>query len=67
MCVAYPSLIITYLGQAAYLMVNPENVATTFYSCIPSPVYWPVSACKDRYCLLIYNSFVYVIACQTGG
>ena len=40
--VAYPSLGITYLGQAAYLMVNPDNYATTFYSCIPSPVYWPV-------------------------
>ena len=39
---AYPSLVITYLGQAAYLMVNPDNYATTFYSCIPSPVYWPV-------------------------
>ncbi len=42
MCVAYPSLIITYLGQAAYLMVHPENVSTTFYSSIPSPVYWPM-------------------------
>lgn len=40
--VAYPSLVITYLGQAAYLMVKPDNYATTFYSCIPSPVYWPV-------------------------
>jgi len=40
--VAYPSLVITYLGQAAYLMINPDNYATTFYACIPSPVYWPV-------------------------
>lgn len=40
--IAYPSLVITYLGQAAYLMVNPDNYATTFYSCIPGPVYWPV-------------------------
>lgn len=39
---AYPSLVITYLGQAAYLMINPDNYATTFYACIPSPVYWPV-------------------------
>ena len=42
LCVAYPSLVITYLGQAAYLMVNPDNYSTTFYACIPSPVYWPV-------------------------
>lgn len=40
--VAYPALVITYLGQAAYLMVNPQNYSTTFYSCIPTPVYWPV-------------------------
>ena len=40
--VAYPALVITYLGQAAYLMVNPQNYTTTFYSCIPTPVYWPV-------------------------
>ncbi len=40
--IAYPSLIITYLGQAAYLMVYPENYSTTFYSCIPTPVYWPM-------------------------
>ncbi len=39
---AYPALVITYLGQAAYLMVNPQNYSTTFYSCIPTPVYWPV-------------------------
>ncbi|CAL8468147.1 g7686 [Coccomyxa elongata] len=42
LCVAYPSLIITYLGQAAFLMVNPDSYSTTFYACIPSPVYWPM-------------------------
>lgn len=42
LCVAYPSLVITYLGQAAYLMINPDKYSTTFYACIPSPVYWPV-------------------------
>ncbi len=40
--VAYPSLIITYLGQAAFLMVNPDSYSTTFYASIPSPVYWPM-------------------------
>ena len=42
LCVAYPSLIITYLGQAAFLMVNPDSYSTTFYACIPRPVYWPM-------------------------
>lgn len=39
---AYPSLIITYLGQAAFLMVNPDSYSTTFYASIPSPVFWPM-------------------------
>jgi KUP system potassium uptake protein len=40
--IAYPALVITYLGQAAYLMINPDNYSTVFYSCIPTPVYWPM-------------------------
>ena len=27
--VAYPSLVITYFGQAAFLMANPEQVRST--------------------------------------
>jgi KUP system potassium uptake protein len=41
-CVVYPSVVITYLGQAAYLYQNPDDYANTFYASIPNPVYWPM-------------------------
>lgn len=41
-CIVYPSVLITYLGQAAFLMRNPESVPNTFYDSIPDPVYWPM-------------------------
>lgn len=40
--VAYPSLVLTYFGQASWLMHNPERYSTVFYSCVPAPVFWPV-------------------------
>ncbi|XP_047173759.1 potassium transporter 5-like [Vigna umbellata] len=36
-----PSIVIAYIGQAAYLRKFPDNVANTFYECIPGPLYWP--------------------------
>lgn len=44
MLVAYPSLIITYLGQAAWLLAFPEQVSSTFYASIPfgDGFYWVV-------------------------
>ncbi|KAK9835990.1 hypothetical protein WJX81_004040 [Elliptochloris bilobata] len=41
-CIAYPSLVITYLGQAAFLMANPDQVGSTFFACIPfgDGFYW---------------------------
>ncbi len=41
-CIVYPAVLITYLGQAAFLMNRPESVADTFYDAIPDPVYWPM-------------------------
>ncbi|KAK9803431.1 hypothetical protein WJX72_012393 [[Myrmecia] bisecta] len=41
-CVAYPCLMLTYLGQAAYLQIHPEHISTTFYKSIPHPVFWPM-------------------------
>lgn len=38
----YPSVVITYLGQAAYLWDHAEDVNNTFYASIPDPVYWPM-------------------------
>eukprot|EP01018_Ginkgo_biloba_P031856 Gb_04121 [translate_table: standard] len=38
----YPSLIITYSGEAAYLIKHPEHISEAFYKSIPHPVYWPM-------------------------
>jgi len=41
-CIAYPSLVITYFGQAAFLMANPDQVGSTFFASIPfgDGFYW---------------------------
>ncbi|KAA8533652.1 hypothetical protein F0562_030914 [Nyssa sinensis] len=38
----YPALILTYAGEAAYLIKHPNEISTTFYSSIPDTVYWPM-------------------------
>ncbi|XP_027152773.1 probable potassium transporter 17 [Coffea eugenioides] len=38
----YPSLVLTYAGQTAYLIRNPYDHQDGFYKFIPSPVYWPM-------------------------
>ncbi|KAL3727649.1 hypothetical protein ACJRO7_032395 [Eucalyptus globulus] len=40
--VVLPSIILAYFGQVAYLRKHTEDVASTFYSSIPKPVYWPM-------------------------
>ncbi|KAL2545741.1 Potassium transporter 1 [Forsythia ovata] len=38
----YPSLVLTYAGQTAYLIRHPNDHDDGFYKFIPSAVYWPV-------------------------
>ncbi|KAF5189589.1 Low affinity potassium transport system protein kup [Thalictrum thalictroides] len=38
----YPALVITYGGQGAFLIKNPDKISTAFYSSIPRPVFWPM-------------------------
>ncbi|CAK9229817.1 unnamed protein product [Sphagnum jensenii] len=38
----YPSLILTYAGQTAYLIKNPGDISDAFYKSIPHAVYWPM-------------------------
>jgi K+ transporter len=38
----YPCLVLTYLGQGAYLLVNPDQVSNLFWACLPRPVFWPM-------------------------
>ncbi|PIA63086.1 hypothetical protein AQUCO_00200839v1 [Aquilegia coerulea] len=38
----YPSLILTYAGQTAYLIKHPNDHDDGFYKFIPHTVYWPM-------------------------
>lgn len=38
----YPSLIISYAGETAYLVKHPEKISDAYYSSLPDPVYWPM-------------------------
>ncbi|XP_048131752.1 potassium transporter 10-like isoform X2 [Rhodamnia argentea] len=40
--VVFPSLLLAYSGQAAYLIKNPDHVLDVFYRSIPESIYWPV-------------------------
>ncbi|KAI3467831.1 hypothetical protein Pfo_024494 [Paulownia fortunei] len=39
--IVFPSLLMAYIGQAAYLSKFPNHVEHTFYDSIPGPLYWP--------------------------
>ncbi|XP_058212992.1 probable potassium transporter 17 isoform X1 [Rhododendron vialii] len=38
----YPSLVLTYAGQTAYLIKNPYDHDDGFFKFIPTPIYWPM-------------------------
>ncbi|CAL8097890.1 unnamed protein product [Prunus armeniaca] len=38
----YPSLVLTYAGQTAYLIRNPNDHDDGFYKFIPKTIYWPI-------------------------
>lgn len=38
----YPSLVLTYAGQTAYLIQNPNHHDDGFYKFIPTKIYWPM-------------------------
>ncbi|XP_057516471.1 potassium transporter 5-like [Amaranthus tricolor] len=40
--ITYPTLMITYSGQASFLRLHQNQVSNTFYDAIPGPLYWPV-------------------------
>ncbi|XP_060211966.1 potassium transporter 26-like [Lycium barbarum] len=40
--VVYPSLVLSYAGETAYLVRYPENINNAYYSSLPKPVYWPM-------------------------
>ncbi|KAL3690594.1 hypothetical protein R1sor_016903 [Riccia sorocarpa] len=38
----YPSVLLTYAGQTAYLIKNPSDHGEAFFKMIPKRVYWPM-------------------------
>ncbi|GMH27730.1 hypothetical protein Nepgr_029573 [Nepenthes gracilis] len=40
--VVFPSLLLAYSGQAAYLVNHTDHVFDAFYRSIPESIYWPV-------------------------
>lgn len=38
----YPSLVLTYAGQTAYLIKHLDDHRDGFYKFVPGPVYWPM-------------------------
>ncbi|XP_042478346.1 probable potassium transporter 13 [Macadamia integrifolia] len=38
----YPCLILAYMGEAAYLSKNKEDLERSFYRAIPERIFWPV-------------------------
>jgi KUP system potassium uptake protein len=38
----FPSLLFTYLGQGANLLIYPKNYWNPFYLSIPTSIYWPI-------------------------
>lgn len=38
----WPTLMLTYLGQASYLIKHPDMVPTAYYASVPQPVFWPM-------------------------
>lgn len=45
-CFVYPCLMITYLGQASYLLDHPDGISNVFFNSVPGPLsggfYWYV-------------------------
>jgi KUP system potassium uptake protein len=40
--VAFPALILNYLGQSALTLIDPSAVANPFWRMVPDALYWPV-------------------------
>lgn len=41
-CLVYPSAILTYAGENAYLIAHPGDHKNAFFKSVPKAVYWPV-------------------------
>jgi KUP system potassium uptake protein len=51
----YPAVILTYVGQTAYLINNPEDYIEGFFKMIPRPIFWP---------MLVISTLAAIVASQ---
>ncbi|XP_043722079.1 potassium transporter 5-like isoform X2 [Telopea speciosissima] len=40
--IVFPSIVLAYVGQAAYLSKHPLDASAAFYKSVPKPIYWPM-------------------------
>ncbi|KAF3430997.1 hypothetical protein FNV43_RR25727 [Rhamnella rubrinervis] len=55
-CTIYPSLVLTYAGQTAYLIKNPYDHDDGFYKFIPSSIYWPIFVVSTLAAIVVHTS-----------
>ncbi|KAK6931715.1 Potassium transporter [Dillenia turbinata] len=54
----YPSLVLTYAGQTAYLIKHPYDHRDGFYKFIPKSIYWPVFVISTLAAIVASQSLV---------
>ncbi|WOL08841.1 putative potassium transporter 17 [Canna indica] len=54
----YPSLVLTYAGQTAYLIRNPNDHNDGFYKFVPTPVYWPMFVISTSAAIVASQSLI---------
>ena len=54
-CIAYQCVLLQYFGQTAYIIANPQDVSSAFWSAVPDLVFWP---------LLVIGTMAAIVASQ---
>lgn len=54
----YPSLVLTYAGQTAYLIKNPNDHSDGFYKFIPTKIYWPMFVISTSAAIVASQSLI---------
>ncbi|GJR92380.1 probable potassium transporter 17 [Tanacetum coccineum] len=54
----YPSLVLTYAGQTAYLIQNPNHHDDGLYKFIPTKLYWPMSVIASLAAIVSSQSLI---------
>ncbi|KAM7499743.1 hypothetical protein LguiA_024157 [Lonicera macranthoides] len=56
--VVYPSMVLTYAGEAAYLVKHSDQISNAYYSSIPECVYWPMFVLSTLAALVASQSMI---------